>query len=79
MPIDKTVASYGVMGTRSAAMTVMVWLSIINLKCVSTAALTSLMRYDLPEVKVVLYLKPPLSYVFVPLIKALSRVGGPSV
>ena len=40
MPMLRTVVSYGVIGTKSALMTVRVWLSIENLNMVSIALLT---------------------------------------
>src|SRR6266699_6042921 len=51
MPMLSTVVLKGAMGTRSLAMTVMVWLSMLNLKCESMAALTTRIRYDVPDVK----------------------------
>jgi hypothetical protein len=50
---------------------------MLNLKCVSAAPLTSRSRYDVPDAKVVSNRDPASSYVLVPLIKQLSRVGGP--
>ena len=43
------------------------------------APLTSLMRWDSPSVKVILKRDPASPYTFVPLIRPLSKVGGPEV
>jgi hypothetical protein len=85
MPMLRTVVLYGSIGTKSVLMTVRVWLSMENLNMVSIALLTRRSRYEFPAVKVVLNRVPvwlsesSSPYTLVPLIRPLSRVGGPLV
>lgn len=77
IPMDSSVVLKGTMGTKSAAMTVKVWLSSDAWIQLLMPVLTSRRRCVLPDVSVVSGFWPPYSEVMVPLMRMLSAIGGP--